>query len=340
MQTFAGTSSRARGRSRRGFTLIELLVVIAIIAVLIALLMPAVQQARAAARRMQCSNNLKQLALATHSFHDTYKAFPPARLILNVPRLQTNSATWSGMDEPSWLVRLLPWLEQSAFHQQWDEYLAYGFHPDNVRNLALPVFLCPDRHSADNAVAVERFVEITAACGCPTGYQFVAGGGISDYVANHGDLSPGAISEPTDFYWGGNGTGVIISCRPVGVVYDIERDWRDRVTMADVTDGTSNTLLIGESHIPRGQDLVTPYNGPAYYGRHLTNFSRIGGPGVPLAHNPDDQRGSLYSFGSSHTGVVQFAVTDGSVRGVSTSISTRVLGNLTNRLDGRVVGEF
>ena len=114
----------------------------------------------------------------------------------------------------------------------------------------------------------------------------------------------------------------------------------DKISLSDVTDGSSNTILIGEAHVPPGKDLTSPYNGPAYYGRYLTNFARIGGPGVPLAHNSLDQRGTVYSFGSDHKGVVQFALTDGSVRPISTSISTRLLGHLTNRKDGRVVSEF
>lgn len=324
----------------RGFTIIELLVVIAIIGLLIALLMPAVQQARSAARKAQCSNNLKQLGLATHGFHDSYGAFPPARLILDAPRSPNNWGTLIGMDEPSWLVRLLPFVEQTALHREWDEYQTYGLTPHPARNQALPVFLCPERHSADNAVIGDETVTITAPCGCPGGTQIVPGGAVADYAANHGDLSPGAVNLPTDFYWGGNGTGVIISSRPFGDQSLIERDWRDKIRMADITDGTSNTLLIGESHVPRGEENKTPYNGPAYFGRHLTNYSRIGGPGVPLAHHRDDQRANLYSFGSSHSGIVQFALADGSVRGVSTSISTRVLGNLANRHDGETVGEF
>lgn len=325
---------------RRGFTIVELLVVIAIIGLLIALLLPAVQQARSAARKAQCSNNLKQLALATHGFHDSYGAFPPARLILDAPRSPNNWGTLIGMDEPSWLVRLMPFVEQTALHQQWDEYQTYGLSPQSARNQAVPIFLCPERHSADNAVVGDETVTITAPCGCPGGTQIVPGGAVADYAANHGDLSPGAVNQPTDFYWGGNGTGVIISSRPVGDQTLIERDWRDKIRMADITDGTSNTLLIGESYVPRGEENKTPYNGPAYFGRHLTNYSRIGGPGVPLAHHRDDQRANLYSFGSSHAGISQFALADGSVRGISTSISTRVLGNLANRHDGETVGEF
>ncbi|MCA8998328.1 MAG: DUF1559 domain-containing protein [Planctomycetaceae bacterium] len=326
--------------ARQGFTLIELLVVIAIIGVLVALLMPAVQQARAAARRAQCANNLKQLALAAHSFHDTHGAFPPARLILDVPRTQNNSGTFVGLDEPTWLVRLLPFVEQAALHRQWDEYAPYGTNPETARNQALPVFLCPERDSANDAVVEDESVIIRLPCGCPRGFQVVPGGAVTDYAANHGDLSPGAVGAPTDFYWGGNGTGVLISSRPIGDETAIERKWRDKVRIADITDGTSGTFLIGESHVPFGQLNKTPYNGPAYFGRHLTNFARIAGPGVPLAHNPGDQRADAYSFGSSHAGIVQFALADGSVRAVSTSTSTRVLGNLASRNDGETVGEF
>lgn len=339
MRRIAGFQ-RQRAEHRDGFTLIELLVVIAVIGILVALTLPAVQQARSAARRMQCSNNLKQIALAAHSFHDTYGAFPPARLILDTPRTPNDTATRIAMDEPSWLVRLLPFMEQSALHERWDEYSVYGTHPASVRNQAIPVFLCPERHSPDSAVAPDKTIRITSPCGCPVGVQFSPGGAVVDYVANHGDLSPGALGRPTDFCWGGNGTGVIISSRPVGDQTAIGRNWLDKISMSDVSDGTSNSILIGEPHVPREKDLTTPFNGPAYYGRHLTNFSRIGGPGVPMAHNPGDPRAGLYSFGSSHAGVVQFAFADGSVRPVSTSLSSRILGLLTNRQDEQVVGEF
>ena len=326
--------------SRAGLTLIELLVVIAIIGILAGLTLPAVQQARSAARRMQCANHLKQLALAAHSFHETHKAFPPARLILDIPRTHNQNATRVGMDEPTWPIRLLPFLEQSTLHQRWDEYDAYGNQPEAIRQLALPVFLCPEHHSSETAVAPDKTVQIINPCGCPAGVQFTPGGAVVDYVANHGDLSPGALGLSTDFYWGGNGTGVIISSRPAGDPAAISRNWLDKVRISDVLDGTSNTILIGEPHVPLYIDLTSPFDGPAYYGRHLTNFSRIGGPGVPIAHSPDDQRADVYSFGSSHVGIVQFALADGSVRPITTSVSTRVLGYLTNRKDDQVANSF
>lgn len=327
-------------QNRLGFTLIELLVVIAIIGILIALTLPAVQQARAAARRMQCANHLKQLALATHSFHDTNAAFPPARLILNLEEEPDITATRIGMDEPSWLVRLLPYLEQTNLHDQWDEYATYGSHPASIRNHALPIFLCPDRHSPSDAVAPDKKVIIRAACTCPIGFRIVPGGAVADYVANHGDLSPGAVGLDSDFYWGGKGTGVIVSSRPAGDENGLRRDWLDKVKINDLSDGTSNTILFSEPHIPGDKDLTTPFNGPAFFGRHLTNFARIGGPGVPIAYDQNDSRAKVYSFGSSHEGIVQTAMADGSVRSLSKSLNTRVLGRLTNRRDGQIVDSF
>ncbi|MCA9065664.1 MAG: DUF1559 domain-containing protein [Planctomycetaceae bacterium] len=325
---------------RKGFTLIELLVVIAVISVLIAILLPAVQQARAAARKTQCQNNLKQIGLALHQFHDTNGAFPPARLVLDGVRTLSSDGTTSGMDEPSWLIRILPHLEQAALYEEWDLYKPFGSHPLSTRQKVVQTFLCPERHAGTSPVAPDSSVVITLPCGCPGGAQHIPGGAVVDYVGNHGDISPGANGRATDFYWGGRGTGVIISSHPRLKGSDVVAGWVDQIAIRDVSDGTSNTLLVGEPYIPEGELTKSPYNGPAYFGRHFQNFTRIGGPGLPLAHNSRDQRGTLYSFGSAHNGVVQFALADGSVRGVSTSISTSLLANLCNRRDGVRVGGF
>lgn len=333
------TSSKFSTRPS-GFTLIELLVVIAIIAILIAILLPAVQQARAAARRTQCQNNLKQIGLALHQFHDTFNAFPPARLVSDGVRTLSENGTTSGMDEPSWLIYILPHLEQPALYQKWNLYKPFGTHPMEVRQSVVQTLLCPERHAGTSPIAPDSSIVITLPCGCGGGVQHIPGGAVVDYVGNHGDISPGAVGAPTDFYWGGRGTGVIISSHPKVKGTDIIAGWEDKVAIRDIHDGTSNTVMVGEPFIPDGEMTKSPYNGPAYFGRHFQNFTRIGGPGVPLAHNSRDQRGILYSFGSAHTGIVQFCMADGSVKGISTSVSSLVLGNLCHRSDGAVVGEF
>jgi prepilin-type N-terminal cleavage/methylation domain-containing protein len=340
--------SQTRTLRRSGFTLIELLVVIAIISVLIAILLPAVQTARAAARRSQCANNLKQLALALHQFHDTHQKFPPARLVLRSDRTQnSDDGTDIGLDEPTWLVHILPHIEQTAMAAEWDVFKPFGLHPEAVRRRVVPAFLCPERHSTSNAVAEEIRIEIRFPCGCSGGMQTVPGGAVTDYVGNHGDTSPGATGSGSDFYWGGRGTGVLISSQPeidraasTADEIRIKNAWQDVVTIHDIKDGTSQTVLIGESHVPTDSLNKSPHNGAAYFGRHVTHFSRVGGPGVPIAHHPDDQRASVYSFGSHHAGVSQFALADGSVRPVSSAISTMVLGRLCHRSDGSPVGNF
>ncbi len=328
---------------RSGFTLIELLVVIAIIGVLIAILLPAVQQARAAARRTQCQNNLKQIGLALHQFHDTYGAFPPARLVESDIRMPNGAGTLIALDEPTWLIHILPYIEQSAFFSEWDLYKTYGLHSAETRKKVVAAFLCPERHSASNGFSPEESVNITFPCGCPAGVQVVPGGAVTDYVGNHGDLSPGAIGQYSDFYWGGNGTGVIISSRPILVFEEdviVKPGWLDKIALRDIRDGTSNTIMVGESHVPKAELNRSPYNGPAYFGRNVTQFTRIGGPGLPVAQHSEDQRGTVYSFGSNHNGYVNFALADGSVRTVSTYLSTTVLGHLCHRSDGESVSEF
>jgi len=239
--------------------MIELLVVIAIIGILVALLLPAMQQARAAARRSSCLNNLKQIALAAHSFHDTHQAFPPARLVETVVRTPDDLAQTYGLDEPSWVVRLLPFVEQDNQHRLWDESKPLGYQQTEARTTAVQLFLCPERNAGANAVIPDEVITNVFPCGCTGGSQLIPGGAIVDYVANHGDPSPGISGALTDFYWGGRGTGVIVSSRPILDENGITQPgWKDRVAMRDVSDGLSNTVLIGEPHVPRGELAKVP----------------------------------------------------------------------------------
>jgi prepilin-type N-terminal cleavage/methylation domain-containing protein len=215
---------------RRGFTLIELLVVLAIIAVLIGLLLPAVQKVREAANRTKCANNLKQIGLAMHSYHDARGSFPSG----------TGSAGtyWT----PGWAAALLPYLEQANVQQLLDlrERIyqpAPGFIPnrDKIKDFVLPIYVCPssplpalivpedadppDRVQAGNYVGIMGASTDTWNPRDPTG-----GGRVADCT----------VAQPIQFNFG----GYIASN---GVLYP-----GSKVRIADITDGTTNTIMVGE----------------------------------------------------------------------------------------------
>ncbi|QEF99153.1 hypothetical protein Mal15_32130 [Stieleria maiorica] len=331
-------------RSRRAFTLIELLVVIGIVGILVSLLLPSVQAAREAARRTDCSNRVKQLALATQLHHDAFGYFPPARY---ESRPDAAPSDQCGLETPTWLARVMPYLEQVALAQKWDFSKPWHQHAENVRTVVPDVFLCPSRRSGTQPLGT-RSLRTTMMggggrlpCGCPVPPRPVdvsldVPGALCDYAGNHGDLTPGAIGEPTDFYFGGNGTGVIISVRPnckdAKAVSPM-----DRIRMASVRDGTSNTFLFGEKFIPASGLGQFPVDSPAYDGDHLPASCRLAGPGLRLASGPHDVMADMFSFGSWHPGGVHFAFVDGSVRFVNPELDTKLLGSLANRRDARVV---
>jgi len=329
---------------RVAFTLLELLVVIGVIGILVGLLLPAVQAAREASRRVDCSNRVRQLALATHMHHDVLNFFPPARY---ESRPDADPVDQCGLETPTWLARVLPYIEQAALGAQWEYSKPWHEHPENVRSIVPDLFLCPSRRAGTQPLGTRQLrTAVTAGggrlpCGCPlpprlAGVSSDVTGALSDYAGNHGDLTPGATGEPTDFYYGGNGSGVIISVRP-RCLNGLAIAPHDRIRMASVSDGTSSTFLFGEKFVPLAGLGKFPEDSPAYDGDHLPASSRLAGPGLRLAQSPSDPLADMFSFGSWHPGGVHFALVDGSVRFFPVETDTKLLGTLANRHDSRVV---
>lgn len=111
--------------------------------------------------------------------------------------------------------------------------------------------------------------------------------------------------------------------------------WKQKVSLKSVHDGSSQTLLAGELHVPHGELNTIPYNGPIFNGQELDSHARLGGPGVPLLTGADDAIG-LFGFGSIHPGITNFTFADGSTRGISNHLDSVTLGQLCNREDGQM----
>lgn len=337
----------------KGFTLIELLVVIAIIGILIALLLPAVQAAREAARRSQCSNNLKQLGLALHNYHDTFGVFP----------FGNRPGGYDGGWGTSFYVRLLPFVEQNALADAWpwtEKNVAYnrseGYaagnanlrgNPVNILNLKIAAFRCPtcpteDFNTSNNAVHMASYAGIAGAVEATPGYvprrQRPCCTCCASQCPTGGPADQGYAS----------GSGMLVPNLVVG--------------FKDCTDGTSNTMILGESsdyafdaagakqHI----DPSWPHGWPMGGGGPATitdttntnatdrwfNLTSIRYPigtqtyALPgVCHN----HGSNNPLLSAHPGGTQIALTDASARFLSETIDLATLKNLADRDDRQVI---
>ncbi len=311
MTRFSGQN--ARRRLLHGFTLVELLVVIAIIGVLVALLLPAVQAAREAARRTQCSNNLKQIGLAIHNFHDAHGYLPPNRF--NSRRL-------------TWCVVVLPYLEQNQLFQQFDTKLEYGQQPSTqARETHVRTYYCPSRRTPK----LLSFVEDVKGVAVPGNTRYAAGA-LGDYAACVGTYNN--AQWPFNF-----ANGAIIDGRSSST--------GSNTRLAVITDGTSNTLMVGEKHVPRGGFGRGIYgDGSIYNGIESVYSGRIAGREDPLALSPMDEGPSTNGdgnvptatkFGSWHTLVTGFVLCDASVHHLRNTLDTTTLERLSIRDDGLAV---
>ncbi len=324
-----------------GFTLIELLVVIAIIAVLIGLLLPAVQAAREAARRAQCSNNLKQLGIAMHNYHDTVGSFPT--LLWAMPGNNNNSLP-DNRFRASFFQMILPFMEQTPVYNAINFSVPFARGPDNgaINLTALTTqiagFMCPSDPSPNQSQygRWDSGVGPTAANGqSPLGPKLC-------YFANAGDNSTDTnTTSPWPFTslpqvrgnaFGGGTTCTGIVCRQGGT-------WGLR----DITDGTSNTFAIGESLYESCQWFSWPNPNGNYaftsvpINWKITIFEQTGyGDGTGRLRNSGNWVAG-FGFRSKHPGITQFLYGDGRVGAIKDSINRDIYRALSTRGMGEIV---
>jgi prepilin-type N-terminal cleavage/methylation domain-containing protein len=317
----------------RAFTLIELLVVIAIIAVLIGLLVPAVQKVREAATRTQCSNNLHQIGIAIHNYHDVQRALPPGRLDAD------GGVTWA--------VLIMPYLELDNFYNQWDTKKWYYVHPASVRRTQVSFYYCPARRSASaDSVSIQGETPDTwpwsggVPAGDPQPDDMSGGiphwyGALGDYAACAGDNANGDYNTET-----ANGSIILAKCTISGGAPWTITHWTSHTRFESIKDGLSNTIFVGEKHVKLGTFGREDNGDGSIYNGDPTNANaaRIAGPNNLLALSPTDV--FRYQFGSYHAGVCQFLFGDGNVQALSVSVSGTVLSRLAARNDGQPVPDY
>ncbi len=333
---------KVRNPRRSGFTLIELLVVIAIIAVLIGLLLPAVQKVREAAARMSCTNNLKQIGLSLHGYHDQNGALPPG-CRPDLTATGQPQASWGS----SWKVFILPFMEQGNIYNKFVFQNSSGFGNSSntqwVNNITIKPYRCPSSPLPDfspygNPGSVfQMFTSYTGIAGS-TGPNDPLSNGGAGYVSGSGILFPNSS-----------------------------------VKLTDITDGTSNTLMVGEQsdHLrdAANQPIIGGFGAITSQGPHgwtmgANGDSRLppnfqnGGDNRPFntsttrwqinqrnlgnncGNGTCDNTGANIPLSSGHTGGANVTFGDGSVRFLSDSIPLTTLWALSTKANGEVLPSF
>lgn len=339
-------------RRRSGFTLVELLVVIAIIGVLIAVLLPAVQQTRESARRMQCNNNLKQIGLALHGYESTYRSLPAGFItsdnytaIPQLPPGEFDPVTWDTAPGWAWSALVLPFLEQAGIASQLDWRLPVWApaHASLVKS-RLPVFLCPSAGTVDSPLVV-----VDSSKGPLTKQGSNIQLGRSHYAACHGQEECwGTCSGPSGGFGG-----------EVHRIADGAFFRNSRVHWHDITDGLSSSILVGE-HTSRLSDktwvgvipgawvhprIFSPQNGPETAAALVVVHS---GPtigevdllGNPFIHPPNYPTLHVGQMQADHPGGANVLLGDGSVRFIAEVIYQPTFAALCSIAEGEVVNDY
>ena len=367
-----------RRRGHRGFTLIELLVVIAIIAILVALLLPAVQKAREAARKTQCANHLKQLVVALHNYHDAHRVFPPGQIASPDKFWRTNNigryvlpeeATFqepqidrvSQFHGTSWMLHILPQIDQNTLYEFWDfdrnvwSNGEWGRRTVDLQDVIYPpktdieVFYCPSRRKsmdADAAYSRARRVDQRWRKG-GNDYAGIAGSGITFNVEDEDEVQTYFLTAPQLANLERtrtlpNGLTVTFSLYTQSAlntgIFGVNSD----TSIGDIQDGTSNVIIVGERRLFRNsQPTLNNVNQNDLFLRRSFDGWCWGGPATMMSTRISPHSNEHFDEADSeHDGYIQAALADGSVRSVQYNIDLRTWQNLGNIANGTPIENF